>query len=170
MGDSRGVKGGAPNLSGRPKACLTLTKFSSDRIFVPFGAHLAGNTVHCQDGQPKKCMVLPSPVCDRLPEMAMVLLGVGVRAKGNVVVERFPDVAEFERRWRGTIGPPGESFPEVEVAENFLDGRVIFDQGNQTHLATALRTEERVNVPCLFDQFAPSAGGDFAAALYKNSR
>jgi hypothetical protein len=35
-----------------------------------------------------------------LPEVAIVLLGVGVRTEREIVVERFPDVAEFQHRWR----------------------------------------------------------------------
>ena len=90
----------------------------------------------------------------------MVLLGVGFRAEGKVVVQRFPDLAELEGRRRGAFRPPGRSFPKIEVAEDGLDGRVILDQGNQAHWAAAFRAEQRVHVPDFLDQVAPGAGWD----------
>jgi hypothetical protein len=63
----------------------------------------------------------------------------------------------------GAIGPPERAFPEIEVAENLLDDRVILNQRDQSHLAAAFRAEHGINIPRSLDEIAPSAGGDFTA-------
>ncbi len=95
MGASRGVKGGAANVARRPKTPLTLARFSSGRISFHFGNERKGNRVRGQACQPKKCAVLPSPLSGGMPAIATVSLRVVVRAEGDVVVERFPDVLGF---------------------------------------------------------------------------
>ena len=72
-----------------------------------------------------------SPARDKaLPsrQSSRCLLGVGVGAKRQVVVERLPGELGFKPQWRSAIVATDRSFPEVEVAENLFDNFVLLDQ------------------------------------------
>jgi hypothetical protein len=90
------------------------------------------------------------------------MIGAGVRAERDVVVEGFPYVFWFKPQGRATVGPTDRSFPQVEVAEDFLDDRVLFYERDQAHLAAAFGAQERINVPGALDQFAPGFRWDAA--------
>ena len=51
--------------------------------------------------------------------MAIVLLGEGFRAEREIVVERFPDITEFEQWGRGAIRLASRAFPEVPEFSDF---------------------------------------------------
>jgi hypothetical protein len=121
----------------------------------------AGNPVWSQVERAVVGVDLPSPVGGGCLTLPFSLLGVGFRAEGEVVVERLSDVAEFERR-RGAIGPAGRAFPEVEMAEDFLDGR-IYQKNKQT-----VRLDSKpVGHPLRLSTFTPPATtADFYTATF----
>jgi hypothetical protein len=50
--------------------------------------------------------------------------------------------------------------PEAEVTQDAFDHGWAVNQGNNPHLLLAFRTEERIDFPHLFDEFAPFLGRD----------
>jgi len=50
---------------------------------------------------------------------------------------------------------PDTLFPQTEMAQDALDDLALIYKGNNTHLAGACRTNQRVGLPDLFDEFTP---------------
>ena len=73
----------------------------------------------------------------------------------------------LDRGFAGRVdsGMHTDSFlPQSAMAQNLFDHLALVDEGNNTHLAGALRTEQRIGFADLLDQFAPfgrrnAAGG-----------
>jgi len=49
---------------------------------------------------------------------------------------------------------------ELEMADDLIDGLRVFDEGDDTHLASASRTQQRVYLINFADHLGPASGRD----------
>jgi len=56
--------------------------------------------------------------------------------------------------------------PQSAMAQNLFDHLALVDEGNNTHLAGALRAQERIGFPGLLDELTPLGRRDAAGFVF----